>query len=78
MVAADSQWQVKSTIMFLMPAVAETCQYFGIPLLGATFDPLDNFMFGLGALIAAFVDVRLFSCVFDFWKMEETDAKSDS
>jgi hypothetical protein len=54
-------------IAFLVPSIAETCQYFGIPALGSTFDPLDYFMYGIGALSAAVFDTRVFSRVFIFW-----------
>jgi hypothetical protein len=61
--------------MFLMPIVAETSQYSSVPILGATFDSLDYFMYGMVALMAVFVDVQLFPWVFDFWSMEEADAR---
>jgi hypothetical protein len=35
-------------------------QALGVPLLGRTFDPLDFVMFGVGVLLAAFVDRLLF------------------
>lgn len=61
------RWEVKFAIAFLIPSIAETCQYFGIPVLGVTFDLLDYFMYALGALTAAVVDTQVFSRVFDFW-----------
>ena len=61
------RWEVKLAIAFLIPSIAETCQYFGIPVLGSTFDLLDYFMYGIGALTAAVVDTQVFSRVFDFW-----------
>jgi len=60
-------WEAKLAIAFLAPAIAETCQYFGVPVLGSTFDPLDYVAYGIGALSAAFVDVQVFSRLFDFW-----------
>lgn len=60
-------WEAKFAIAFLIPSIAETCQYFGIPLLGSTFDPLDFFIYGFGALSAAVVDAQVFSRVFGFW-----------
>ncbi len=60
-------WQAKLAIVFLLPSIAETCQYFGIPILGSTFDPLDYFAYGLGAASAALVDVHVFARVFRFW-----------
>jgi len=61
------RWEVKGALAFLAPAVAETCQYFGMPVLGATFDRLDYLMYGLGALSAVVVDTQLFSRLFGFW-----------
>ncbi len=52
-------WQVKLALAILVPAVAETAQYFGIPVLGSTFDPLDYCMYLVGASVAAFTDVQM-------------------
>jgi hypothetical protein len=52
-------WRTKAAVTFAVPAVAETCQFFGIPVLGSTFDPVDYLMYGAGALLAALVDVRV-------------------
>ena len=35
---AASGWEAKSAIVFLLPSIAETCRYFGMPFLGSTFD----------------------------------------
>jgi hypothetical protein len=64
-------WKAKLAIAFLMPSIAETCQYFGIPVLGSTFDLLDYFMYGTGAMSAVVVDTQVFSRIFDFWIMEK-------
>ncbi|MGD8397369.1 MAG: hypothetical protein PVG11_00795 [Anaerolineae bacterium] len=69
------RWEVKAAIAFLLPAIAETCQYFGIPVLGATFDPLDYLMYGIGAMSAVVVDTQFFSRVFDFWTIEKTERR---
>ena len=69
------RWEIKLTAAFLLPAIAETCQYAGIPILGATFDPLDYFMYGIGTASAAFFDTQVFSRVFDFWVVQETVKK---
>ncbi len=61
------RWVTKLAIVFLMASIAETCQYLGIPVLGGTFDPLDYFMYGIGAISAAIVDTQVFSRVFDSW-----------
>ena len=66
------RWEAKSAIAFLILSIAETCQYFGIPVLGSTFDLLDYLMYGIGAISAAVVDTQVFSRIFDFWTLEET------
>jgi len=66
------RWEAKSAIVFLMPSIAETCQYFGMPVLGSTFDLLDYLMYGIGAISAAVVDTQVFSRIFGFWTMENT------
>jgi len=67
------RWEAKFAIAFLIPSVAETCQYFGIPVLGSTFDLLDYFIYGIGALSAVVVDTQVFSRVFDFWTREKAE-----
>lgn len=65
------RWEVKLAVMVLLPSIAETCQYFGIPVLGSTFDPLDYLMYAIGATLAALVDKQVFSRIFGFWTMEK-------
>ena len=65
------RWTVKLAIAFLTPSIAETCQYFGLPVLGSTFDPLDYVMYGMGAISAVAVDTQVFSRVFGFWTVEK-------
>jgi len=65
------RWQAKLALAFLAPSVAETCQYFGIAVLGSTFDPLDYLMYGLGALAAVLVDIQVFPRAFSFWSREK-------
>ena len=65
------RWEAKLAIAFLMPSIAETCQYFGIPVLGSTFDPLDYFMYGIGAMSAVVVDTQVFSRILGFWTREK-------
>ena len=60
-------WEAKSAIVFVVPSIAETLQYFGVPVLGSTFDPLDYAMYAVGAISAALVDRQVFSRVFGFW-----------
>jgi len=43
---------VRGPIVFLIGATSETLQYFGVPLFGRTFDPLDYLMFVIGVALA--------------------------
>jgi len=60
-------WEMKAGLVCLLAAAAEVLQYFGVPVLGSTFDPLDFVMYAIGALSAAVVDRQVFSRVFGFW-----------
>ena len=39
-------------VVFAVGAVTETLQYFGVPIFGRTFDPLDYLMFAIGIGLA--------------------------
>jgi len=67
------RWEVKWATMILLPSIAETCQYFGIPVLGSTFDPLDYLMYAIGATLAAIVDTQVFPRIFGFWTLEKAE-----
>ena len=43
---------VRGPVVFLIGATSETLQYFGVPLFGRTFDPLDYLMFVIGVGLA--------------------------
>ncbi len=47
---------VKAAVAFLLPSTAETLQFIGIALLGATFDPLDYLAYFAGASSALLLD----------------------
>ncbi len=64
------RWQAKWAAVFLLPSIAETSQYFGIPVLGSTFDLLDYFMYAIGATSAAILETQVFSRIFKFWTGE--------
>jgi hypothetical protein len=49
-------WLVRCGAIFLLGATIETAQYFGVPIFGSTFDPLDYVAYALGVLLAAFLD----------------------
>ena len=60
-------WIVKSILVFGAACFVEIAQFFGVPLLGRTFDPLDFVMYGLGVMLAAILDTTVFPRIFDFW-----------
>ncbi len=60
-------WWQRAFGIFVLCTTSEILQYFGIFALARVFDPLDIVMYGVGALLAAFVDRRIFSRVFAFW-----------
>lgn len=74
-----SKWYVKAGLILALTTLAEICQFFGIEVLGVTFDPFDILMYGLGVCAAAFLDVKIFSKYFGFWvtpmeiKMDQAD-----
>lgn len=61
------KWYVKAGIIFALATFAEICQFFGIEVLGATFDPLDILMYAMGVSAAALLDVKVFSKYLGFW-----------
>jgi hypothetical protein len=65
------KWFIKAGIIFAFTTFAEICQFFGIEMLGATFDPVDILMYGIGVLMAAFLDVRVFPKYFGFWELNK-------
>ena len=60
------KWWVKASIIFLMAALSEIGQYFGLAILGRTFDPFDIVVYAFGVLLAAFVDCFLLTNL-KFW-----------
>jgi len=62
-------WVVRSLLMFGVGSGVEIAQFFGAPLFGRTFDPLDFVMYGLGAALAAVLDLVVFPRIFGFWAL---------
>jgi hypothetical protein len=60
-------WVVRSLVMFAVGSCVEIAQFFGVPLFGRTFDPLDFAMYGLGAGLAPVFDLVVFPRIFRFW-----------
>jgi hypothetical protein len=67
-------WQSKMAVAFLVPSVAETCQFFGLPVLGSTFDWFDYATYAAGTISAVLVDRQVFSRLFKFWAMENIES----
>ena len=61
------KWYIKAGVVFILCALSETLQYFGIYVLARVFDPLDYTMYAAGVILAAFVDRIIFKRIFDFW-----------
>ena len=61
------KWYVKAGLIFILTTFAEICQFFGIEVLGVTFDPFDILMYGIGVSVAALIDVKVFSKYLGFW-----------
>ena len=61
------RWYVKAGLIFIFTTFVEICQFFGIEVLGITFDPFDILMYGMGVSVAAFIDVKVFTRYLGFW-----------
>jgi len=55
-------------LVFGLCALSETLQYFGVYALATVFDPVDYLMYGMGVLLAAFVDRQIFTRMLPFWE----------
>ena len=70
------KWYVKAGLIFALATIAEICQFFGIEVLGVTFDPFDILMYGIGVSVAALIDVKVFTRYLGFWANPK-NAKKD-
>jgi len=61
------KWYIKAGAVFVLCALSETLQYFGVYALARVFDPLDYVMYALGVILAIFVDRIIFKKMFSFW-----------
>jgi hypothetical protein len=52
----------KAGFVFTIGCIVETCQYFGIPIFGKTFDYLDYFMYGLGICLGIVFEKLVIHC----------------
>ena len=58
-------WAVKGILVFGVGAVVEVAQFFGVPIFGRTFDPLDFVMYATGVIFAAILD-KVHRSVYNF------------
>ena len=58
---------VKAAMVLALGFGVEIAQFFGAPIFGRTYDPLDFAMYTLGVLAAVVLDTRIFPRVFAFW-----------
>jgi hypothetical protein len=61
---------LRAGIVFAIGATVETAQYFGLAVLGQTFDPLDYVMYAGGVLCAIIFDKFIFPRILTFWVTE--------
>jgi len=69
------KWYVKAGLIFTFATSAEICQLFGIEVLGATFDPFDILMYGIGVSVAAWLEVQVFTKYLGFWASPKSGKK---
>jgi hypothetical protein len=72
-IPALRRWYVKAGIIFFLASSAEFCQLFGFEVLGVTFDPIDILAYASGVLIAAYIDVKIFSSNLRFWVTTQSE-----
>ncbi|UCD38012.1 MAG: hypothetical protein JSW54_00555 [Fidelibacterota bacterium] len=65
-------WFVKAGLVFAVGVTVEIAQYYGAPVLGETYDPLDIVMYGTGVLTAALFDRQILPRTFKFWRVAHT------
>jgi len=61
-------WWVRALLVFGLCTLSETLQYFGIFALARVFDPVDITMYGVGVLLASFIDRKVFAKHLSFWE----------
>ena len=57
----------RTVAVFLFGCFVETSQYFGYPLFGSTFDPLDVLAYTGGVMLGIFLDLVLFPRIVPRW-----------
>ena len=62
------KWYIKAIIVFTVMTFSEIMQAFEIYFFGVTFDLLDILMFGIGTLLAIFIDKLVLESLVPHWK----------
>jgi hypothetical protein len=58
----------RACTVFGFGCFVETSQYFGRPIFGSTFDPLDILAYAVGVLFGVLLDLFVFSRVIPRWR----------
>ena len=69
-------WYVKALPVFALGLSVEIAQFYGVPILGRTFDPWDIAMYGIGVLAAALLDVVVLPRVLSFWRPVQPESEN--
>ena len=70
-------WFVKGLPVFAVGFSVEVAQFYGVPIFGRTFDPLDFVMYGMGIILAAILDTTVLPRIFDFWAPKAKGSTSE-
>ncbi len=70
-VPALRRWYLRAAVVVAVMSSAELAQYFGYPVFGNTFDPLDFAAYATGALMAAIADQVLLPRLMPAWLVAE-------
>jgi len=69
-------WAIKALAIFAAATAVEIAQYYGLPVLGRTYDPLDIAMYALGVALGVSLDRLLFPRLSRHWALAETAQQS--
>ena len=58
---------LRAGIPFVIGVSVEIAQFFGLPVFGRTFDPLDFLAYGVGVFLAVLSDRLVFPKLLPFW-----------
>lgn len=68
-------WAAKGLSVLGIAFSVEIAQYFGVPVFGRTYDPIDFLMYGFGILSAITFDQMILPRVFKFWSPGNIESK---